>query len=55
MKVIEHGMVIDCPDCHCKMIYDLSDVKHDDGDGPYRPGYDYVVCPDCERRISIKK
>ena len=52
IKVLEHGtMKITCPNCKAKLQY-----EHEDIISEKRPeGLQYIICPDCNNRITIKK
>jgi hypothetical protein len=58
MKIIKQGKPINpiyrftCPDCDCVYEVEEHELRYMDGDGPY-PGYDYTLCPNCKRLISV--
>lgn len=53
MKILEYGnpepYTVRC-DCGCKFIWELEDVKHDDG---YHYPCNYVTCPECALVIEV--
>lgn len=52
IKVLEHGvMKVTCPNCKAKLQYEQEDIYIEKRPG----GLQYIICPDCNNRITIKK
>ena len=59
IKIIKPGTIIkekQCENCGCLFSYEKEDanhITHFDSKGDYAFGYDYIICPQCKKVITL--
>lgn len=61
MEILEHGntfyndnKTVICNYCHCKMLYNISELKEKEDTKNKLIHYKYIVCPECNKDIIME-